>query len=86
MQDAEGETNGKPMVLGFSGAQKSCGTPLSPVLPSLGRIIFSTHFFSLILVALPLSRIHSKLANWIYNGFGKKTIASSTKRTKEVNE
>lgn len=40
MQDAVGETNGKPMVFYIYMLTKPCGTPLSPVLPSLSQITF----------------------------------------------
>lgn len=58
----------------FLGLWKSCSTPSNPVLLSLSWILLFARVL-LILVALPLIRIHnlsSKLANCIYNKLGNK--------------
>lgn len=77
MQDAAGETNGKPTVLYISRLTKVLWHPFESSSSIFGLDNFVHTFVPLILVALPLSRIHSlssKLANWIYNDLGNKCL------------
>lgn len=61
MQDAAGETSGKPMFFYVSRLTKVLWHSFEPSSSIFGQDNFVHTFVPLILVALPLSRIHSIL-------------------------